>query len=107
MAPPTPKDIGDAISPPKDFDLDKMVEKWEAEDKKMRSIYLDHPDRKQFFEYDLVEALWMQMIEQYGKVVGDEEIEDMVIAVTEDHRLWEMIYDAAEQVAKSNGWEMI
>jgi hypothetical protein len=85
----------------------EMLAKWEEEDKKLRSMYLDNPKRKQTFEYDFVEALWMHMVEYYGKAVGDEEIGWMLDEIIEDCRIWELVYDVAQKYAETRDWEMI
>ncbi len=72
---------------------------YDEEQRKLRSLYLEHPDRKQFVSYDFVEALWMHILEYYGKTVGDDAIEEMKYEILEDDRMWEMVYDAAENYA--------
>ena len=89
-----------------DAAFQEMLERWDEQDKKLRRVYLENPKRKQFFEYDFVEALWMHMIEYYGKAVGDDAIEEMLYDVTEDSRMWELVYDAAQKYADEQGWEM-
>lgn len=91
----------------KECDSKHTAVSWQEQEKRLRKRYLEHPDRKEYFEYDFVEVLWFHMLEYYGVAVGDKEIEEMVITVMEDHRLWEMIYDAVQKVADRNGWKMI
>lgn len=86
--------------------LKKMGDDWQKEEAKLRKLYLERPDRKQFFEYDFVEALWFHMLEYYGKAVSEEEIEEMIYTIHDDNRLWEMVYDAVEKLAERKGWEM-
>jgi uncharacterized protein with von Willebrand factor type A (vWA) domain len=80
---------------------------YEEEERKLRSQYLEHPDRKQFFSYDFAEAFWMHMLEYYGKTVGDDAIEDMKYTLLEDDRIWQMVYDTVEQYADERGWKTI
>lgn len=85
--------------------LNKMSDQWEREEKRLRQLYLESPRRKTFFQYDFVEALWFQLLEYYGVIVGDEAMESMLDDLTNDGRLLEIVYDIAEKYADSKGWE--
>lgn len=80
---------------------------YNEKERTLRSLYLEHPDRKQFFSYDFAEALWMRMFDCYGKTIGDDAIEEMTCSLLRDDRIWEMVYDVTQKYADERGWEMI
>ncbi len=73
----------------------------------MRKLYLDHPDRQNFYSYDFVEALWDHICERYGKAVGDQEIAWLIDEIVCDPRMWEMVHDACGRYAEKMSWEEV
>lgn len=87
-------------------ELKQLGQTWEQQDTRLRKLYLEHPDRKQFFAYDFVEILWYHVLEYYGKSIGNVEVEDAINEFMEDHRLHELVYDIGANLAERKGWEM-
>lgn len=86
--------------------LEKMEETWRQQEARLKKLYLEHPQRKQFFEYDFVEALWFHTLEYYGKAIDDQVMEEMLNGLFDDDRLFQIVYDLASSVAVARGWEM-
>lgn len=84
----------------------RMIEESDKQEVRLRGLYLKHPNRKQFFEYDFVEALWFHTLDYYGKAVGNDEIETMVYSLAENERLWQLVYDTVQEFANEKGWKM-
>lgn len=88
------------------LEIKKNLTMYEEYEKELRKLYLDHPDRKQIFSYDLVETIWFHIYENYDVAVGDEEVEEIINSLIEDHRIYEIVYDISEKLATKRGWEM-
>ena len=102
----TPEEIKKSLECLERPEMKEMLAKAEEAEKRDRKMYLEHPDRKQFFSYDFIESFWFHFRDYYGVAIGDAEMEDLIVELMDDSRLWEMVYDIAQEFASKRGWEM-
>lgn len=102
----TPEEVQKTLEYLERPEVKEMFARADEAEKRERKLYLEHPDRKQFFSYDFIEAFWMHFREYYHVTIGDAEMEELIAGVIEDHRLFEMVYDVSQELAEKRGWEM-
>ncbi len=87
-------------------EFEEMLARADKAEKRDRQMYLEHPDRKQFFSYDFIESFWFHFRDYYGVAIGDAEMEELIVELMGDDRLWQMVYDISQEFAAKRGWEM-
>lgn len=102
---PTSSEVSKRLDHENEVEIEKKLTAYEEYYEKLRKLYLDHPDRNQFFSYDLIETLWFHIHDFYGVAIGNEEVGEIIDDLIQEDRIYEIVYDISEKLATKRGWE--
>lgn len=80
-----------------------MWKQADEEHERVRKIYVDNPNRKT--KFDIVEILWFESLERYGRTLSDEQMTDVIDKLVDDYRWHEVVYDVVQQYGGEQGWK--
>lgn len=67
--------------------------------RKERAIYLDHPNRKFFFEIDIAEVIWQEAYHLHRVILGDQELQEVLDIMFDEPILSMAAQDALREYA--------
>jgi len=84
-----------------DFEkLNKDTQEFEEYEKRLRKLYLDHPDRKTFFNLDIAESIWREAFDNFEVMLDDDAVADILDLLFEEPFLSFAIQDAFHEYEK-------